>query len=66
MKSSPTSVNAWIKEFLDICTFQKIRKGIVKNSGHMDDQIITKDFLHSDITYTLRTQGFTTAGQISE
>jgi hypothetical protein len=54
LKSSPSTVHSWITEFRDICTFSKIRKGIVKKNGPLEGQTITKDFHHSGLTYTMK------------
>lgn len=35
-------------------TFSKIRKTIVKKNGPLEDQIITKDFHHKGLTYTMK------------
>lgn len=54
LKSSPTTVHSWIKEFHDVCSFSKIRAEVVKNNGRLEDQIKTKDFIHAGLTYTMK------------
>ncbi len=54
LKSSPSTIHSWIKEFQDICTFSKIRNEVIKNNGKLADQIKSKDFIHAGLTYTMK------------
>jgi ATP-dependent exoDNAse (exonuclease V) beta subunit len=54
LKSSPTTVHSWIKEFRDVCSFSKIREEVVKNNGNLESQIKNKDFTHRGLTYTMK------------
>ncbi|MFQ5815963.1 MAG: hypothetical protein ACE5G7_05650 [Candidatus Hydrothermarchaeaceae archaeon] len=54
LKSSPSTVHSWIKEFRDKCSFSKVRSEVVKNHGRLAGHIKTKDFLHSGLTYTMK------------
>jgi len=52
VKVSKSSVHSWIKEFSDICTYEKLRSKVMKK--YKDDIIFESSFQHSGLTYNFR------------
>jgi len=52
VKVSKSSASQWLKEFGGICTYRKLRTGVVRD--YQKDILVNKTFLHNDLAYNFR------------
>lgn len=52
VKASKSIVHSWVKEFSDICLYQKIRPAVVKN--FREEIIFSHNFRHNGLSYSFK------------
>jgi len=52
VKVSKSSASQWLKEFGGICTYRKLRTGVVRD--YQKDILVSKTFLHNDLAYNFK------------
>ena len=52
VKISKSSVSQWLKEFSSICTYNKLRKNILKS--YSKEILVSKTFIHNGLAYNFK------------
>lgn len=52
VKVSKSSASQWLKEFGGICTYRKLRTGVIRD--YQKDILVSKTFLHNDLAYNFK------------